>query len=46
MKPIIQAKLSSGSASHWNPREISSIANPLGQPAASARRRARPRRSR
>ena len=28
MKPIIQSKLSSGSASHWNPREASSTAKP------------------
>jgi len=28
MKRIIHSKLSSGSASHWNPREASRIANP------------------
>src|SRR6201995_4853155 len=28
MKRIIQSKLSSGSASHWKPREASSMANP------------------
>jgi hypothetical protein len=28
MKPTIHSKLSSGSASHWNPREASSMAKP------------------
>jgi thymidylate synthase len=28
MKRIIHSKLSSGSASHWNPREASSMAKP------------------
>jgi hypothetical protein len=28
MKPIIHSKLSSGSASHWKPREASRMAKP------------------